>query len=97
METPWTSMRPRARILPAPVLDARDEARRLLSAAEQRAAELVDEAEHTAKSIRSAARDAGRDEGSPMHSGYWWRSSKPGSGRSRVRRSGEASASWPWP
>jgi flagellar biosynthesis/type III secretory pathway protein FliH len=63
VETPWTSMRPRARILPAPVLDARDEARRLLSAAEQRAAELVDEAEHTAESIRSAARDAGRDEG----------------------------------
>lgn len=63
METPWTSMRPPARILPAPVLDARDEARRLLSAAGQRAAELVDEAEHTAESIRSAARDAGRDEG----------------------------------
>ena len=63
METPWNSMRPRARILPAPVLDARDEARRLLGAAEQRAAELVDAAEHTADSIRSAARDAGRDEG----------------------------------
>ena len=63
METPWTSMRPCARILPAPVLDARDEARRLLSAAEQRVAELVDEAEHTAESIRNAARDAGRDEG----------------------------------
>lgn len=63
METPWNSMRPRARILPAPVLDARDEARRLLGAAEQRAAELVDAAEHTADCIRSAARDAGRDEG----------------------------------
>ena len=63
METPWTSSRPRARILPAPVLDARDEARRLLEAAEARAAELVQHAEHTAEAIRSAARDAGRDEG----------------------------------
>lgn len=63
METPWTSMRPSARIVPAPVLDARDEARRLVSAAEQHAAELVQEAEHAAESVRSAARDAGRDEG----------------------------------
>jgi len=63
VETPWTSSRPRARILPAPVLDARDEARRLLEAAEARAAELVQHAEHTAEAIRSAARDAGRDEG----------------------------------
>jgi len=63
MEAPWNSMRPRARIVPAPVLDARDEARRLVSAAEQHAAELVDDAQHTAESIRSAARDAGRDEG----------------------------------
>ena len=63
METPWNSMRPPARIVPAPVLDARDEARRLVSAAEQHAAELVDDAQHTAESIRSAARDAGRDEG----------------------------------
>ena len=63
METPWTSSRPRARILPAPVLDAREEARRLLDAAEARAAELVEDAEHTAEAIRSAARDAGRDEG----------------------------------
>jgi len=45
------------------VLDARDEARRLLAAAEARAAELVEHAEHTAEAIRSAARDAGRDEG----------------------------------
>ena len=63
METPWTSSRPRARILPAPVLDARDEARRLLDAAEARAAELVADAEDSAEAVRSAARDAGRDEG----------------------------------
>ena len=63
METPWTSMRPSARIVPAPVLDPRDEARRLVSAAEQHAADLVQEAEHSAESVRSAARDAGRDEG----------------------------------
>jgi flagellar biosynthesis/type III secretory pathway protein FliH len=63
VDTPWTSARPRARIVPAPLLDARDEARRLLGAAEARAAELVQEAEHAAESIRSAARDAGRDEG----------------------------------
>src|SRR6186997_1645834 len=56
-------MRPAARILSAPVLDAREEARRLVNAAEQRAAELVDHAEHAAESIRSAAREAGRDEG----------------------------------
>ncbi|HEY3585963.1 MAG TPA: hypothetical protein VGK85_02370, partial [Myxococcaceae bacterium] len=63
METPWTSNRPRARILPAPVVDARDEAGRLLEAAQARAAEVVEEAEHAAEAIRSAARDAGRDEG----------------------------------
>ena len=63
METPWTSARPRARILQAPVLEARDDARQLLSAAEARAAELIEEAEHAAESIRSAAREAGRDEG----------------------------------
>ena len=63
METPWTSTRPRARILPAPVLEARDEARRLLDAAESRAAELVADAEHAAEAIRSTAREAGRDEG----------------------------------
>jgi flagellar biosynthesis/type III secretory pathway protein FliH len=63
VETPWTSSRPRARIVPAPVVDARDEARRLLEAAQARAAEVVEEAEHTSEAIRSAARDAGRDEG----------------------------------
>lgn len=63
METPWTSKRPGARILPAPVVDARDEAGRLLEAAQARAAEVVKEAEHAAEAIRSAARDAGRDEG----------------------------------
>jgi len=63
VETPWTSSRPRARIVPAPILDAREEARRLLDAAQTRAAELIEEAEHGAEGIRSAARDAGRDEG----------------------------------
>ena len=63
MQTRPASSRPRARILPAPVLQARDAARQLLSAAEARAAELIDEAEHTADSIRNAAREAGRDEG----------------------------------
>lgn len=63
METPWTSGRPRARILPAPVLEARDEARELLTAAEARAAEVLAEAEHHAEAIRGEARDAGRDEG----------------------------------
>lgn len=63
METPWTSSRPRARILPAPILEARDEARELLTAAEARAAELVAEAKHQAEAIRGVARDAGRDEG----------------------------------
>lgn len=63
METPWTSMRPSARIVPAPVLDAHAQARALVSAAEQRAAELVQEAEHAAESIRRAACEAGRDEG----------------------------------
>jgi len=63
VETPWTSSRPRARILPAPVLDARDEAGRLLEAARARAAEVVEEAERAAETIRSAARDAGRDDG----------------------------------
>jgi flagellar biosynthesis/type III secretory pathway protein FliH len=56
-------MRPSARIVPAPVLDAREQARGLVSAAEQHAAELVQEAEHAAESIRSAACEAGRDEG----------------------------------
>ncbi len=63
MEAPWTSSRPQARILPAPVLAARDDARDLLAAAEARAAELVDEAERLADGIRSAAREEGRDEG----------------------------------
>ncbi len=63
METPWNSMRPSARIVPAPVLDARDQVRGLVGAAEQHAAELVQEAEHAAESIRSAACEAGRDEG----------------------------------
>ena len=63
METPWTSSRPRARIVPAPILDAGEEAGRLLEAARARAAEVVEDAEHAAEAIRSAARDAGRDEG----------------------------------
>jgi flagellar biosynthesis/type III secretory pathway protein FliH len=63
VETPWTSSRPRARILLAPVVDARDEAGRFLKDAQARAAEVVEEAEHSAEAIRSAARDAGRDEG----------------------------------
>ncbi|HUM09351.1 MAG TPA: FliH/SctL family protein [Myxococcaceae bacterium] len=63
METPWTSTRPRARILPAPLLTSGDQARELLRAAETRAAELIAEAEHEGDSIRNAARDAGRDEG----------------------------------
>jgi len=63
VETSWTSPRPRARIVQAPVLDAHDDAGRLLAAAEARAADLVEEAEHAAEAIRSAARDAGRDEG----------------------------------
>ena len=63
METPWTSACPRARILRAPVLAAREDARQLLSAAQARAAELVSEAEQAAESVRSEARQAGRDEG----------------------------------
>ena len=63
METPWTSACPRARILPAPVLAARDDARQILNTAEARAAELIAEAEQAAESIRSEAREAGRDEG----------------------------------
>ena len=63
METPWTSACPRARILPAPLLAARDDARQLLSTAEARAAELISEAEQAAESIRNEARQAGRDEG----------------------------------
>ncbi|RPH70661.1 MAG: hypothetical protein EHM78_10515 [Myxococcaceae bacterium] len=63
METRWTSVCPRARILPAPLLAARDDARQLLSAAEARAAELISEAEQAAESVRSEAREAGRDEG----------------------------------
>ena len=63
METSWTSPRPRARIVQAPVLDAHDDAGRLVATAEARAADLVEEAEHAAEANRSAARDAGRDEG----------------------------------
>jgi flagellar biosynthesis/type III secretory pathway protein FliH len=63
VERPWTSARSRARILPAATLAARDEARELVSAAESRAADLVAEAGQAAEEIRSAARDAGRDEG----------------------------------
>jgi len=63
VETPWTSACPRARILPAPLLAARDDARQLLSAAEARAVERVAEAEQAAESVRAAARQAGRDEG----------------------------------
>ena len=63
METPWNSARPPARIVPAPVLEARDQARQLLTAAETRAAELIADAEHSVETVRNAARDAGRDEG----------------------------------
>ncbi len=63
METPWTSSRPRARIVPAPVLGARDDARDILGTAEARAAEIVSDAEHAADTIRTAAREEGRDEG----------------------------------
>ncbi|HET6984084.1 MAG TPA: FliH/SctL family protein [Myxococcaceae bacterium] len=63
METPWTSSGPRARIVPAPVLDARDDARDILGIAEARAAEIVSDAEHAAETIRTAAREEGRDEG----------------------------------
>jgi flagellar biosynthesis/type III secretory pathway protein FliH len=63
VETPWTSSRPRARIVPAPVLEARDDAREILGTAEARAAEIIADAEQAAESIRAAARDAGRDEG----------------------------------
>jgi flagellar biosynthesis/type III secretory pathway protein FliH len=63
VETPWTSARPPARILPAPLLEARDDARGVQLAAEARAAELIDAAAQEAESIRSAAREAGRDEG----------------------------------
>lgn len=63
METPWTSASPRARILPAPLLAARDDALQLLTAAEARASELCSEAEQAAESIRTEARQAGRDEG----------------------------------
>ena len=63
MERPWTSSHPRARVVPAPILEARDEARKLLVVAESRAAELIAEAEHAAGEIRNAARESGRDEG----------------------------------
>jgi flagellar assembly protein FliH len=63
VETPWTSVSPRARILPAPVLSARDDARQLLAAAEAHAAQLIAEAQQVAESIRSEARETGRDEG----------------------------------
>ena len=58
-----SSARPRARILPAPLLAARDRARELLAATEAQAAERVAEAEQQADALRSAAREAGRDEG----------------------------------
>jgi flagellar biosynthesis/type III secretory pathway protein FliH len=63
VETPWTSSRPRARIVPAPVLDARDAAREIVATAEARAAEIIADAEHAADAIRTAALEAGRDEG----------------------------------
>ena len=63
MGIPWTSARQRARILPVPLMEARDRARELLDVAEARAAERVAEAEHQAEDIRNAAREAGRDEG----------------------------------
>jgi flagellar biosynthesis/type III secretory pathway protein FliH len=59
VETPWTSSRPRARIVPAPVLDARE----ILGTAEARAAEIVADAEYAAETLRNAAREEGRDEG----------------------------------
>ena len=63
MERPWTSSRPRARVLQAPILEARDEARELVLAAEAHATELIAEAEHAAEQIRATARESGRDEG----------------------------------
>ena len=63
MERPWRSIRPRARILPAGTLAARDEARALLAEAGSRAVELVAEAERASEEIRRAAQEAGRDEG----------------------------------
>lgn len=63
MERPWNSARPRARLLTAALLKARDDAQELLSAARAQAAEVLAEAEEEAGSIRSAACEAGRDEG----------------------------------
>lgn len=63
MERPWNSARPRARLLTAALLKARDDAQELLRAAETQAAEVLAEAELEAGAIRSAAREAGRDEG----------------------------------
>lgn len=59
----WSSARPRARILPAPLLAARDRAREVLAAADAQAAERLAEAEQQADALRSAARAAGQDEG----------------------------------
>jgi len=63
VERSWRSARPRARILRAATLIARDEARALLAEAGSRAADLVAGAEHAAEEIRGRAREAGRDEG----------------------------------
>jgi flagellar assembly protein FliH len=63
VETPWTSSHPRARIVAAPVLEARDDAREILATAESRAADIVADAEQAAEAIRTAAREQGRDEG----------------------------------
>jgi flagellar biosynthesis/type III secretory pathway protein FliH len=50
-------------VLQAPILEARDEARELVLAAEAHATELIAEAEHAAEQIRATARESGRDEG----------------------------------
>ena len=63
MGTSWIAGTGRARILPAPLLSARDRAHEVLAVAEAEAAERVAEAEQQAHDIRSAARDAARDEG----------------------------------
>ncbi|MGZ6139788.1 MAG: FliH/SctL family protein [Myxococcaceae bacterium] len=63
MGTSWSSTRPRARILPAPLLAARDRAHEVLAAAEAQAAERIAEAEQQADALRSDACGAGRDEG----------------------------------
>lgn len=53
----------RARLLPAPLLSAQDRAREVLAAAEAQAAETLAAAEQQVDALRSAAREAGRDEG----------------------------------